>query len=295
MSDACKICGSATEVAGVKHGKLAQRDFALRHCPNCRYSFVAEPWVEYDKIYSEAYYNGRGADPLVDYAFELEHPNQTLRQYEWRGIARAVSSLTALSPQTRWLDFGGGNGGLVRHIRATVGCDIAGYDIGWITDRAQRAGIPFLSKEAFDSASTTYDVVTAIEVLEHVDDPVGTLQSLRRVLKPGGLLFLTTGNAQPFRHRLPEWGYVIPEIHISFYEPETLDRLLTQTGFRPEHRGFVPGFADIIRFKALKTLGRRQPSWIERLIPWSLASRVVDARFGVSGHPIGVALSQEDA
>ncbi len=293
MSQPCKVCGADTEPAGVKHGKLAGRDFALRHCPVCRYSFVAEPWVEYVKIYSEAYYNGRGADPLVDYVFELDHPEQTLRRYEWRGISRVVSSLTSLTPQTRWLDFGGGNGGLVRHIRATKGCDIVGYDIGWITDRAQQSGIPFLSKEQFDGAHAAYDVVTAIEVLEHVDDPVGTLRSLRRVLKPGGLLFLTTGNARPFRHRLPEWGYVIPEIHISFYEPETLDRALAQAGFRAEHRGYQPGFDDIIRFKTLKTLGQRRPSWLEHLIPWSLASRVVDARFGVSHHPIGIASSQE--
>jgi SAM-dependent methyltransferase len=293
MTIACKICVSPTEPAGSKFGQFAQREFSLRHCPACRFSFVADPWTEYDRIYSEAYYHGQGADPFVDYVFELEHPDQTLRQYEWRGIIKTVSALTPLTPQTEWLDFGGGNGGLVRHVRQHRGCKIVGYDIGWITDRAKSIGIPFLSQSELESHHARYDVVTAIEVLEHIEDPLSVLTLLRRVIKPGGVLFLTTGNAKPFRGRLPEWGYVNPEVHISFFEPETLDRALRHAGFVPAHRGFLPGYADIIRFKTLKTLRQRRPSLLERLIPWSIASRIVDARFGVSQHPIGIAAPKE--
>ena len=37
----------------------------------------------------------------------------------------------------------------------------------------------------------SFDVVVAMDVMEHVDDDAGMLQEVRRVLKPGGLLYLT--------------------------------------------------------------------------------------------------------
>jgi SAM-dependent methyltransferase len=283
----CPVCGSATEPLATLPGKVVPWQFELRHCPTCRLSFVANPCTDYARIYDEAYYRGCGADPMVDYVFEMEHPDQTVRQYEWRGIVSAVRSMTAVGPHTRWLDYGCGNGGLVRYLRDHAGVAASGYDVGWITSRARESGLPILSDAEVEAASGTFDVVTAIEVLEHIADPVDTLRKIRALLKPGGLFFYTTGNAEPFRGRLPEWGYVRPDIHISFFEPATLDRALRAAGFRPEFRGFTPGFTDIIRFKALKNLGvRRSAAW-QRLLPWRPAARLLDRRLRISAHPVG--------
>jgi cyclopropane fatty-acyl-phospholipid synthase-like methyltransferase len=79
--------------------------------------FVANPWTDYAKNYDEGYYRGGGADPWIDYVYELEHPEATVRQYEWRGIQRLVDHLCPLTAETQWLDFGCGNGGLVRYVR----------------------------------------------------------------------------------------------------------------------------------------------------------------------------------
>jgi SAM-dependent methyltransferase len=281
------VCGGATEPAGSKQGAFQKREFFLRHCPACRFSFVADPWTDYAAIYSEAYYSGRGADPLVDYVFELEHPDETIRQYEWRGVVRAVGSLRTLDEGSRWLDFGCGNGGLVRYIREQGVSDAVGFEEGWIADRARAAGIPILAPAGLDPLAGTFDVVTAIEVLEHVERPCDVLRRIRGLLKPGGLFFFTTGNARPARGRLSTWGYVRPEIHISFFEPETAARALESGGFTPEFRGFLPGFDDIIRFKALKNLGiSRQAAW-QGLLPWTLMARLLDARMGITAHPVG--------
>ena len=284
---ACPVCAAPTEPVATLPGAVVQQQFELRHCPTCRFSFVANPCTDYARIYDEAYYHGRGADPLVDYVFELEHPDQTIRRHEWDGIVKAVRSLVPVSTQTRWLDFGCGNGGLVRHVRDRVGCQTFGYDVGWITTRARDLGLPILTDDELDRAAGTFHVVTAVEVLEHVADPLDTLRRIRALLKAGGLFFYTTGNAGPFRGRLTSWGYVRPDIHISFFEPATLERALRAAGFRPEFRGFLPGFTDIIRFKALKNLGlRRRAAW-QRLLPWAAAARVLDRRLRISAHPIG--------
>jgi SAM-dependent methyltransferase len=283
---ACKICGSSTNDAGTRFGRFEGRAFHLRRCPRCHFAFVADPCLDYARIYSDAYYRGQGADPLVDYAFELEHPERTIRRYEWRGIHRAIGSLVALSPQTQWLDFGCGNGGLVRYGRSK-GLNVVGFEEGAIVPIARAAGIPILSPAELDDRGATFDVITAIEVLEHVERPLDVVSRLRRLLKPNGLLFFTTGNAAPFRNRLEAWSYVTPEIHISFYEPDTLAEVLQRSGFRADFRGFLPGFTDIIRFKILKNLGVRICSAWEAALPWPVLARAADVRYRLTAHPIG--------
>lgn len=287
----CKICASPAVFIGTKAGTFKKdAQFAIFRCPNCGFAFVSNPWLEFDRIYSEAYYNGRGPDPSVDYVFELESPEETVRRYEWQGILAAVRSHLPLTRETRWLDFGCGNGGLVRFCRERAGCAIFGYEEGWIRDEAFRRGVPILNSEELDAIAGSFDIVTAIEVLEHLPDPMLELRKMRALLKPGGLLFFTTGNAAPFRDRLLEWPYVLPEVHISFYEPGTLELALRSAGFRPEFAGFVPGFEDIIRFKVLKSLGVRKTSVAEKLLPWWLLSRFVDSQRRVAALPIGWAL-----
>lgn len=286
LSDSCRICGQPTQAAGRKFGKIANRWFELRHCPACRFSFVIEPWTDNAAIYSEDYYRGRGADPSVDYEFELEHPAETVRIHEWAGLLETVSHLTPINPQTRWLDFGCGHGGLVRYLRQHEVCDIVGFDEGHIVAQAKNLGVPILNREQLTTLAGTFDIITAVEVLEHTVEPVATLRLIRRLLKPGGLLFLTTGNARPFRNRLTRWSYVVPEIHVSFFEPETLACALRQAGLEPEFRGWIPGFEKILRFKILKGLGIRRRGLTERLLPLGCISRAVDAYLGASRHPV---------
>ena len=68
------------------------------------------------------------------------------------------------------------------------------------------------------------------------------------------------GQRRALPDRLPFWRYVTPDVHISFFEPETLARALRTAGFEPGFPGFGPGWADIIRFKTLKSLRRHHRS-----------------------------------
>jgi len=291
MNDSgCRLCGAATIEVGRKQSDYSQRRYTVRHCPTCRFSYVADPWTDFEKIYSTEYYAGHGADPLVDYLFELEHPNETIRNYEWAGILQVIKSLVDLKPETQWLDYGCGNGGLVRYVRQHTNCQIVGFDEGWIRDKAVMTGIPYLERAQLDACRETFDVITAIEVLEHIIDPLEVLKQIRALLKPGGLFFFTTGNAQPFRDQLLSWQYLVPDIHVSFFEPETIARALTLAGFQPEFRGFTSGFTNIIRFKILKNLRLQRRSVVERVLPWGLLARIADAQRSVTAHPIGWAV-----
>ena len=287
MDDGCRICGSSTRPAGFVDTDFSGRRFFLRHCDACHFSFVENPRTDYAVLYGADYYAGAGADRSVDYASEMSDP-RTVREYEHRGILEAVRALAPIGAQTRWLDYGCGLGGLVRHCRRQGLAGVVGTDVGYAAEHARSNGIPVVDQDDLARAENAYDVVTAIEVLEHVDRPLELLRTLHRVLRPGGLLFLTTGNASSHRSKLSSWRYVCPEVHLSFFEPKTMARALEFAGFRAEYRGFVAGFEDIIRYKVLKVLGMRRKNRIEQALPWGLLTRMVDRKEGVSAHPIGV-------
>jgi SAM-dependent methyltransferase len=290
----CPVCQLDTFVIGSKQSAWSGRTFTLRRCPSCDFTFVANPRTDYEAIYDEAYYSGRGADPLVNYIEEIEHRDSTIRRYEWRGIYRVVSSLVPTGASTRWLDYGCGMGGLVEFVQAQGVGQASGFDQGWCLSHLAERGIPHLSADEVGSPSQLFDIVTAIEMIEHTPDPVGELTKIRSLLRPGGLLFLTTGNAAPYRKKIPAWGYVVPDVHISFFEPNTLAVALDKAGFDCEFIGYRPGWEDIIRFKVLKSLGVTRDNWITRIVPWRIASRVVDLRLKPSAHPIAWARVQSD-
>jgi SAM-dependent methyltransferase len=286
-SPPCRICGSETYTVGTVHGRYSDRDYRLARCPTCHFAFVADPWLDYGAIYDADYYAGRGADPLVDYHFELSDPSSTIRRYEWQGIGAVVDGLLGgPDPSRRWLDYGCGNGGLVRYLRRAGRADATGFDSGAIVAEARGLGIPILDADGLATAGP-FDVVTAIEVIEHTLDPVAELRAMRRLLRPGGLLFLTTGNARPYADRLLGWRYLIPEIHISLFEPVTLDTALTRAGFRPEHRPLGAGFDQIVKFKVLKNLRVRRRSPLTDLLPAALVGPLGNRLARLSEHPIG--------
>ena len=127
---ACPICFGAMMYLMEKRGSFVQNAFQLLQCSRCNFISVVNPITDLSEIYNEAYYEGRGADPLVDYAFELEHPEQTVRIFEWQGILTAVRH--HYGPEldgVRWLDYGSGAGGLVRFLRGR-NIEAYGFDVG---------------------------------------------------------------------------------------------------------------------------------------------------------------------
>jgi SAM-dependent methyltransferase len=292
-SSNCLICGEISGYIGQVKGKIPPFNyFSLFHCPNCHFTFIPDYRTDYETIYSADYYQGRGADPLVRYAFDHQEPGVTLRQYEWRGLTSLFQGLFKDSPlQANWLDYGCGLGSLARYGRDR-GINIFGYEP---YGSQNETNSPKEEDKAYilsaqDLATHRFDFITAIEVIEHTADPLAFLADIRSHMNPGGILFLTTGNAKPFRAKLTRWSYTsCPDVHISFFEPETLAMAMSKTGFRPVFKGYLPGFNDIIKYKILKNLKFTKRSLFFDFWPWLIISRLADAIYQVTAMPIGVA------
>jgi SAM-dependent methyltransferase len=285
----CPICSSSAHWIGKRTGRLDNRIYDYFHCEVCRFSFVQNPRTDYEAVYNELYYQGRGADPLVNYQYELEHPNATIRNYEWQGILSIYKELVP-NRGGRWLDFGCGMGGLVRFARQ-AGVDAVGFEEGWAAEIGRKHGVPIVSASQLEDLAGQFHFISAIEVLEHISDPIRALKKIRGLLRTGGVVFLTTGNARPWRSRFMNWSYIVaPEVHVSFFEPQTLALAFEKAGFMSKQPGFYDGFVDIIKFKVLKTLGIENRNLVVDLLPWSVMTRVVDARHQVSKQPYGIAV-----
>lgn len=104
----------------------------------------------------------------------------------------------------RVADLGTGPGAMAARLRS-LGCDVVAVDrdaIGFEADVPHQS----LDFNEPDFASQLglggFSLVTAIEVIEHVESPIGFLRNVGRLLAPGGVAVLTTPNVDSLPARL---------------------------------------------------------------------------------------------
>jgi predicted SAM-dependent methyltransferase len=91
-----------------------------------------------------------------------------------------------------------------------------------------------LDESSFAPAS--FDAVTLNHVIEHLHDPVRTLRICRRILRPGGMLWLATPNLGSLGHARfgPAWRGLEPPRHLVLFTVEAARRALNSAGFERE-------------------------------------------------------------
>lgn len=156
----------------------------------------------------------------------------------------------------RLLDIGCG-GGLLSEPMARLGAEVVGADaaegnLPVARLHAEQSGLAIdyrhTTAEALAAAGEMFDVVLAMEIIEHVADPQGFVTTCRGLLKPGGLMVASTLNrttksflaaiigAEWVMRWLPkgthEWA--------KFIQPDELYRLMRTAALDPvDRKGFV--------------------------------------------------------
>jgi 2-polyprenyl-3-methyl-5-hydroxy-6-metoxy-1,4-benzoquinol methylase len=75
-----------------------------------------------------------------------------------------------------------------------------------------------------------FDIITLFEVIEHLTDPISITQEVARILKPGGIFLIGTGNADSWTVNMlaEKWDYFNIAGHgghISFFTPSSMKKL----------------------------------------------------------------------
>jgi len=301
----CRICNSSlVENKGAKRGHFIADEFRFYQCRECSFLFV-EPVTDFG-VYDDAYYAGQGPDSLVNYHEEYSNYRSTSRRFEFAGLVRFAEQHLQDRPAASrseqdcvtWLDFGCGAGGLLKYLRdlgeltcggIQVPLHPVGHDVGSYSERLKNDdNFDILSCDQLDrDCPGRFDIISCIEVIEHIPSPRPIIELLARSLKPGGLLILTTGNLDCPLAKLQgiHFSYCMPEIHVSLFNPSLLSRLYQEVGLTPilmRHDG-------TIKFRFLKNLAQipcgRLLSWLAFFPP---ALRFADYIFGVSKMPFAV-------
>jgi 2-polyprenyl-3-methyl-5-hydroxy-6-metoxy-1,4-benzoquinol methylase len=109
-----------------------------------------------------------------------------------------------VQPGERAVDLGAGSGLLATKMQE-LGWNVTGAD----RDASGfRARVPFQQVDLNDPEFSKrlgeghFAMVTAVEVIEHVETPIGLLRNARRLLKPGGRIVITTPNVDSIPARV---------------------------------------------------------------------------------------------
>lgn len=185
----CDIASSPFATATVLHKYTAQ----YNRCPNCGLVFCVDPhWLP------EAYkVSVNEADPWRDARAEVNER-----------ILHTVFQRNNISPEASCLDYGCGYGELVVRMRK-LGYNFSGYD----------------KYTAQTKLEENYDVVTCIEVIEHLTDPSYEFDVLAEL---SNILIVSTETISFESPPIPpNWWYYAVEWgqHITFYTGKALDIL----------------------------------------------------------------------
>ncbi len=194
------------------------------------------------------------------------------RESLWEGVpeglappywaARLAFLLARVPAGARVLDVGCGEGrftaALVRAGREAVGIDVAQEPLRRARAReGEGLDLRLVPTEGqWPLQDTSFDAVWAGEVLEHVADTAGWLSEVRRVLRSGGALVLSTPAHGPLTRlslglsgRVFESHFDPRSDHLRFYTRRTLTALLADFGFErieTAGAGGLPGARSVL-------------------------------------------------
>ncbi len=129
------------------------------------------------------------------------------------------------------------------------------------------------SLEEINYPENTFDVITMYDVLEHIPDPKNVLDTIKKILKPDGLLVIQSPNIDSLMAQLTgsNWCWLTPPDHLFHFTPQTLKKLLTNQGFN---------IVSLYTWEPIKEFSNNLiASWHERgLIPKILRSILRDLK-----------------
>lgn len=167
----------------------------------------------------------------------------------------------------RALDIGCGPGVWLRALAdrgwQPFGVEVA-EDVSQMAREFARADVFCGRLEEYNAEPASFDLITALALIEHLSDPRVLVELARKLLRPGGLFVVMTGD-RACRHADEagdEWPYYWVEEHVSFFSGESLRRVVVGAGLeiiRQEWRysGFGRGRDRLTRYaaKAKEILG----------------------------------------
>lgn len=222
----CLLCGET-----VLKKLNAFKDAGLVRCTKCHFVFSAFiPDLKDLTSHYDNYPRGQGTSPI------------TLRRF-----SELSDQLRKYATSGKWIDVGCGSGELLAQLK------LKGWNV-FGTEFSESAVLLCESKgismkkgplNAADFEENSFDVISSIEVLEHINNPHEEIGNFRKLLRTGGAVYINTPNFNSFsRHILgSKWSIIEYPEHLCYYTTKSLHKLLTDHRFKKVYlttSGFNP-------------------------------------------------------
>lgn len=257
----CSLCG-CNQTLPITSQKWFGAEFCIVRCAYCNLIFTnPRPTSEWRKRFYDHRYNPIMSDLGRDF------PYQSLKGRELASDHILEFTKNKVSTNNKLLDIGCAGGQFVKKA-LEHGFEATGIEPspGALSYAEEHYGLKLIKGEAgnIPIPDNTYDIVTLLHVFEHFRKPIETLQEIKRVLKPGGMMFIETPNCLRFyllekyfalfkstffkihNKTGPKWEKEIPWYPFDHYYNWTSDTLLTalrKTGFKQGRSHILSNFS----------------------------------------------------
>ena len=212
---ACTICKGETAQKFSK--RLGQASVQYCYCSYCRHLTATD--LDAGPNYVGRYFTE------IDTGWEQRNK----RMLEFIRIISRLPAV-AVSKRSAILDFGCGFGRLVQDLNR-AGFDACGFE----PHPQTTVSLPrvFVDAQELPKIDGRVELITCIEVLEHLRDPDEALQAISDLLRPSGYLLVSTDLYNDRIHG-EHWYYLNPAAgHVSIFSESSLTTLLQRHGFHP--------------------------------------------------------------
>jgi len=226
MVKACHVCGG-TRI----YYLFSAAGCRVVRCDDCGLVFLnPQPAdAELAAIYGADYFLGSESE-------EGRRAASEIKQATARGYLSEIARYRG-THNGRLLEIGCGEGDFLE-LAETEGWDVTGIEYsGAASERARRRlkRGQVICGELRDAslASGQFDLCVISDVLEHVRSPLEFLREIHRVLKPRGVLFVSTPSTDSWSARLLRQNWMeFKTEHLTYFDRQTLQTALFKTGFR---------------------------------------------------------------
>ena len=203
------------------------RDSEFVYCPDCAlvFRFPMPSDAQIDKIYRHRY----SKKNISTNATNMNSPEYSLSNH-----VKLIR--TWGKPGEKVLDFGAGTGLFTSYLKME-GFLVEGVEFSKkaIDYAMKRYGLKFFGSlnELKAETAQLFDIITMIEVIEHLKNPYYILERLYPILKPGGTIYISTPNRNGINACLNrnEWREAKKPFHLVLFNKQSLTKMLADTGF----------------------------------------------------------------
>jgi 2-polyprenyl-3-methyl-5-hydroxy-6-metoxy-1,4-benzoquinol methylase len=204
--------------------------YLVIRCNNCDYStanFAVEDAHEHvEEVYaSDLYYEKFERETLAHYEYRKNRMGAERYSY-------IIDRLGLDAKQIRVLDVGCGAGLFLSYLKdrgvSARGLEVFPRAVRFCRERGLDVGDTSLA----DEPNAAYDVIVMFDVLEHLDDPIGLVSTVRQKLKPGGYVVGYTPNIHSVGYELmgSKQNTLLPFEHIGFFSDKSFAYLAQKSG-----------------------------------------------------------------